>query len=141
MTKPNSESVQKPDIQRAILPIPDRQYLGVRPLNAKDSAAKLPPIEPLRPPQGAPNVLVVLIDDVGFGATSAFGGPVNTPALERLAKNGLKYNRFHTTALCSPTRAARRTTYSRRKSGPTMQCRGSSRPIAKALDRFSENVR
>jgi arylsulfatase A-like enzyme len=92
--------------QRAVLPIPDRPYLGVRPLNAKDPAATFPPITPLRPPKGAPNVLVVLIDDVGFGAASPFGGPINTPTLERLAKNGLKYNRFHTTALCSPTRAA-----------------------------------
>src|SRR5262245_23598928 len=57
-------------------------------------------------PKGAPNILLVLLDDVGFGATSTFGGPVNTPTLERLAKNGLKYTNFHTTALCSPTRAA-----------------------------------
>ena len=63
-------------------------------------------IEPLRPPAGAPNVLVVLLDDVGFGASSAFGGPCATPTAERLAANGLKYNRFHTTALCSPTRQA-----------------------------------
>ena len=60
----------------------------------------------LRPPKGAPNVLLVLIDDVGFGASSAFGGPCSTPNAERLAKSGLKYNRFHTTALCSPTRQA-----------------------------------
>jgi arylsulfatase A-like enzyme len=60
----------------------------------------------LRPPSGTPNVLIVLIDDVGFGASSAFGGPVNMPNTERLAKDGLKYTRFHTTALCSPTRAA-----------------------------------
>ena len=53
-----------------------------------------------------PNVLIVLLDDVGFGASSAFGGPINTPTAERLAANGLKYNRFHTTALCSPMRAA-----------------------------------
>ena len=65
-----------------------------------------PPIEPLRPPAGAPNVLIVLIDDVGFAASSAFGGPCATPTAERLAGQGLKYNRFHTTALCSPTRAA-----------------------------------
>ena len=58
-----------------------------------------------RPP-GAPNVLVILLDDVGFGASSAFGGPCATPTAERLAANGLKYNRFHTTALCSPTRQA-----------------------------------
>lgn len=94
------------EIQRSILPIPDRPYLGVRPFNAKDPSAKFPPITPLRPPSGAPNVLVVLIDDVGFGASSAFGGPINTPTAERLAKSGLKYTRFHTTALCSPTRAA-----------------------------------
>ncbi len=55
---------------------------------------------------GAPNVLIVLIDDVGFGASSAFGGPCNTPVAERLAANGIKLNRFHTTALCSPTRQA-----------------------------------
>ena len=55
-------------------------------------------------PKGAPNVLVILIDDVGFGASSAFGGPCQTPIAERLAGTGLRYNRFHTTALCSPTR-------------------------------------
>ena len=88
-------------IQRTVLPIPDRPYLGVRPLEARDPAAKFPPIQPLRPPHDAPNVLVVLLDDVGFGASSTFGGPCHTPTLERLAQNGLKYNRFHTTALCS----------------------------------------
>src|SRR4051812_31077711 len=91
---------------RVVLPIPDRAFGGVVKLDAKDSDSTFPPIEPLRPPKGAPNVLVVLIDDVGFGASSAFGGPVNSPTAERLAANGLKYNRFHTTALCSPTRAA-----------------------------------
>ena len=73
--------------------------------DAKDPDTSFPPIEPLRPPAGAPNVLVVLLDDVGFGASSAFGGPCATPTAERLAAGGLKYNRFHTTALCSPTRA------------------------------------
>ena len=63
-------------------------------------------IEPLLPPERAPNVLIVLIDDVGFGASSAFGGPCATPTAERLAAGGLSYNRFHTTALCAPTRAA-----------------------------------
>ena len=58
------------------------------------------------PPEGAPNVLVVLLDDIGFGASSVFGGPVDTPVAERLAAGGLRYNRFHTTALCAPTRAA-----------------------------------
>jgi arylsulfatase len=91
---------------RDVLPIPDRPYEGELPLDAKDPEATFPPIEPLRPPDGAPNVLVVLLDDVGFAASSAFGGPCATPTAERLAGNGLKYNRFHTTALCAPTRAA-----------------------------------
>jgi arylsulfatase A-like enzyme len=91
---------------RESLPIPDRPHIGLVTYDAKDPATSFPPIEPLRPPAGAPNVLVVLLDDVGFGASSAFGGPINTPTAERLAAAGLKYNRFHTTALCSPTRAA-----------------------------------
>ena len=91
---------------RDVLPIPDRPYEGELPLDAKDPEATFPPIEPLLPPAGAPNVLVVLLDDVGFAASSAFGGPCATPTAERLAGNGLKYNRFHTTALCAPTRAA-----------------------------------
>ena len=74
--------------------------------DAKDPDAKFPPIEQLRPPKGAPNVLIILIDDVGFGASSAFGGPCQTPTAEKLAAGGLKFNRFHTTALCSPTRQA-----------------------------------
>ena len=94
------------EIPRDVLPIPDRPYEGELPLDAKDPGATFPPIEPLRPPAGAPNVLVVLLDDVGFAASSAFGGPCATPTAERLAAGGLKYNRFHTTALCAPTRAA-----------------------------------
>jgi len=93
-------------IKREILPIPDRPYDRELPFDAKDPAAKFPPIEPLRPPAGAPNVLIVLLDDVGFGASSAFGGPCATPTAERLAGDGLKFNRFHTTALCAPTRQA-----------------------------------
>jgi arylsulfatase A-like enzyme len=94
------------EIRRDQLPIPDRPYDGPVYEDAKDPSAKFPPIEPLRPPAGAPNVLIVLLDDVGFGASSAFGGPCATPVAERLAASGLKFNRFHTTALCSPTRAA-----------------------------------
>src|SRR5262245_13720789 len=93
-------------IQRSVLPIPDRKPVGVTTYDARDPDTKYPPITQLRPPKGAPNVLVILLDDVGFGAASAFGGPCQTPTAERLAKNGLKYNRFHTTALCSPSRAA-----------------------------------
>jgi arylsulfatase A-like enzyme len=91
---------------RAMLPIPDRPSPGLTTYDAKDPDTAFPPIEPLVPPEGAPNVLVVLVDDVGFGASSAFGGPCRTPTAERLAAGGLRYNRFHTTALCAPTRQA-----------------------------------
>ena len=93
-------------MMRDVLPIPDKQYTGLTTYDAKDPDTKFPPIEPLRPPKGAPNVLIVLLDDVGFGASSAFGGPCQTPVAERLAAGGLKYSRFHTTALCAPTRSA-----------------------------------
>ena len=91
---------------RAQLPIPEVPRWGLTTYDAKDPDTKFPPIEPLRPPAGAPNVLIVLLDDVGFGASSAFGGPCHTPTFEKLAAGGLKYNRFHTTALCAPTRQA-----------------------------------
>ena len=94
------------NIQRSILPIPDPTPDPSGIMDAKDPAATFPPIEPLLPPAGAPNVLVVLLDDVGFAASSAFGGVISTPTAERLAASGLKFNRFHTTALCAPTRAA-----------------------------------
>ena len=93
-------------LHRTILPILDRAHVGLTTYDAKDPDTKFPPIEPLRPPAGAPNVLIVLLDDVGFASSSAFGGPIDTPTAERLAGNGLKFNRFHTTALCSPTRQA-----------------------------------
>jgi arylsulfatase len=93
-------------IQRNILPIPDRPRSGLITYDAKDPETKYPPIEQLRPPQGAPNVLIILIDDAGFGSASAFGGPCHTPTAELLAAGGLKFNRFHTTALCSPSRQA-----------------------------------
>jgi hypothetical protein len=67
---------------RTILPIPDRQHTGLTTYDAKDPNSKFPPIEPLRPPKGAPNVLIVLLDDVGFGASSAFGGPCQTLILK-----------------------------------------------------------
>jgi arylsulfatase A-like enzyme len=91
---------------RSVLPIPDRPQIGLTTYDAKDPDTKYPPIEPLLPPAGAPNVLIILLDDVGFGASSAFGGPCQTPTAEKLAAGGLKYTRFHTTALCAPTRAA-----------------------------------
>ncbi|WP_338748689.1 arylsulfatase [Janibacter alittae] len=91
---------------RSILPIPDRPATRHTTYDAKDPETAYPPIEPLLPPAGAPNVLVVLLDDVGFGASSAFGGPCHTPVADRLAGAGLRFNRFHTTALCAPTRQA-----------------------------------
>ncbi len=86
------------------LPHPERPFGGVIAELATGSTPSRPEIE--RAPSGAPNVVVVMFDDVGFGAASTFGGPVPTPALDRVAARGLTYNRFHTTALCSPTRAA-----------------------------------
>ena len=91
---------------RSSLPIPDLAYSGPILYDAKDPDSKFAPIKPLRPPPGAPNVLLILIDDAGFGSSSEFGGPCNTPTAEMLAAEGLKYTRFHTTALCSPTRQA-----------------------------------
>jgi len=91
---------------RSHLPMPNTVRPGLITYDAKSPDTKYPPIEQLRPPKGAPNVLIVLIDDAGFGASSAFGGPSQTPTAEKLAASGLKFNRFHTTALSSPTRQA-----------------------------------
>jgi arylsulfatase len=92
--------------KREILPIPDVMAPGLTTYDAKDPDTAFPPITALRPPAGAPNVLIVLVDDAGFGSSSVFGGPCDTPTFERLASGGLRYTRFHTTALCAPTRAA-----------------------------------
>jgi arylsulfatase len=95
------------EFDRTVLPIHNAAATTADyPLDIRDLAEPFPSIDPLRPPAGAPNVLVVLLDDVGFAASSAFGGPCHTPTAERLAASGLRYNRFHTTALCAPTRAA-----------------------------------
>jgi arylsulfatase len=98
--------VSRDDLQRSTLPIPDLAYTGTVTYDATDPDTHYPPIQKLEPPTGAPNVVIILIDDCGFGASSAFGGPIATPNFEKLAAKGLKYSRFHTTALCSPTRAA-----------------------------------
>jgi arylsulfatase A-like enzyme len=94
------------EVPRSILPIPDRPHVGPTMFSARDAEVRYEPIQPLRPPKGAPNIFLVLIDDAGFGSNSAFGGPCRTPTLERLATRGLRYTRFHTTAMCSPTRQA-----------------------------------
>jgi len=96
----------RPDLPREILPVPDVAYAGRVMYDARDPDARYAPIEPLRPPAGAPNIFLVLIDDAGFGSNSAFGGPCRTPHLEWLAGNGLRYTRSHTTAICSSTRQA-----------------------------------
>ncbi|MBP7868202.1 MAG: arylsulfatase [Acidobacteria bacterium] len=87
-----------------VLPAPPAPFKGEIGLSVKDSTPDFP--QPHQAPREAPNVVLVILDDVGFGATSTFGGPCSTPTLERLAKNGLRYTQFHTTALSSPTRAA-----------------------------------
>lgn len=81
------------DVARTVLPIPDQIRPGLTSYDAKDPDSGFPPIVPLRPPEGAPNVLVILLDGVGFGASSAFGAPCQTPNMEALAAAGLKYNR------------------------------------------------
>jgi arylsulfatase len=91
-------------IDRTVLPIVPPAAPRSTELDARN--VKLPERFNVTPPAGAPNVVVILIDDLGFGATSPFGGPIPTPTLDRLAQQGLRYNNFHTTALCSPTRAA-----------------------------------
>lgn len=103
---PKAGPQSEPPVRRDVLPIPDPQHVGVTTYDAKDPNTSYPPITMLRPPEDAPNVLIVLIDDVGFGAASAFGGPCQAPTADRLAAGGLKLTRFHTTALCSPTRQA-----------------------------------
>ena len=86
------------------LPPPDPKFGGVIKEKASESKAWWPPR--VVPPRGAPNVLLIMTDDAGFGAPGTFGGVVPTPALDRIANNGLRYTQFHSTSLCSPTRAA-----------------------------------
>ena len=87
-----------------VLPRPEPPFSGKIGHTVKESTTDFP--KSVEAPKGAPNILVILTDDVGFGASSTFGGPVPTATMDRLAKNGLRYTQFHTTALCSPTRAA-----------------------------------
>jgi len=110
---PKQEGQQGPGnsggLDRSVLPIKEPTYPAITELDARN--AKAPARFEVKAPDKAPNVVIVLIDDIGFGHSSAFGGPIHMPTLERLAANGLKYNRFHTTALCSPTRTALLTGY------------------------------
>jgi arylsulfatase len=94
----------QPVPDRTSLPLPEGMRPSYKEIDARD--AKMPARADVKAPKGAPNVVIILIDDLGFGATSTFGGPIKTEALDRLAQQGLRYNNFHTTALSSPTRAA-----------------------------------
>ncbi|HYB47020.1 MAG TPA: sulfatase-like hydrolase/transferase, partial [Streptosporangiaceae bacterium] len=91
---------------RTVLPISDKNFGGTAGRTLDDSVSDWTVIAPVKPPEDAPNVLLILIDDAGFGQPDTFGGPIPTPNLTRVEKAGLTYNRFHVTALCSPTRAA-----------------------------------
>jgi hypothetical protein len=91
-------------IAQEALPKPETPFQVKIGRTAADSTPDFP--KGIEAPKGAPNVLLILTDDVGFGASSVFGGPIQTPNFQRLADSGLRYNMFHTTALCSPTRAA-----------------------------------
>ncbi|MBK9099261.1 MAG: arylsulfatase [bacterium] len=96
-------------LDRTVLPIKEPTRQTYTELDARNATA--PPRFEVKAPEGAPNVVIILIDDMGFGVSEAFGGPVTTPTMDKLSKNGLMYNRFHTTALCSPTRVALLTGY------------------------------
>ena len=95
------------EVDRTELPIRQPWHSPITTLDARDATA--PPPFRVEAPDGAPNVVIILLDDLGFGGTSAFGGVIETPHFDRLAKGGLRYNQFHTTALCSPTRQALKT--------------------------------
>ena len=97
------------EVDRTVLPIKEPKRPTYTELDARN--VQPPARFEVKAPEGAPNVLVILIDDMGFGVSEAFGGPITTPTMDKLAQNGLKYNRFHTTALCSPTRVALLTGY------------------------------
>jgi arylsulfatase len=102
--QPPADETNTSQLDRTILPIPEQPFHGKIARTAADSTPDFP--KPLAAPKGAPNVLLIMTDDVGWGASSTFGGPIPTPAYDKLARAGLRYNTFHTTALCSPTRAA-----------------------------------
>ncbi|WP_221796249.1 arylsulfatase [Aquisediminimonas sediminicola] len=91
-------------VDRTVLPVVPAPFIGRIGLTAANSTPDWP--KPVKAPSGAPNVLVIMTDDIGFGTSSTFGGAVPTPTLEALARDGARYNKFHTTAMCSPTRAA-----------------------------------
>ena len=101
-----AEAMGKFSPDRTVLPIPDRAFGGTAGRTLRDSVADWTMIPGPKAPDGAPNVLIVLVDDAGFGAPDTFGGPVRTPNFTRVQQMGITYNAFHVTAVCSPSRAA-----------------------------------
>ena len=99
-----SKSTGTYKMDRTVLPIHPPETETITEMDARN--VEKPDIFEIKAPEGAPNIVIVMIDDIGFGATSTFGGAIETPTFDRLADNGLKFNQFHTTALCSPTRAS-----------------------------------
>jgi arylsulfatase len=99
-----AQAASPPAWDRSKLPLAEPRFTGKIGTTYQDSTAAWPPVP--APPAGAPNVVIIVLDDVGFGQTSTFGGPVPTPNLDQLASEGLRYIRFHTTAICGPSRAA-----------------------------------
>lgn len=97
-------AIAQPASTQDVIPRPDPAFKGKIGRTVKESTPDFP--KPVQAPKGAPNVLLIMTDDVGFSASSPFGGPIVTPTLDTLSQNGLRYNQFHTTAMCSPTRAA-----------------------------------
>src|SRR5215469_8827300 len=100
----HASNAQTPGSTQEVLPQPEPPFKGKIGRTVKDSTPDFP--KDVEAPKGAPNILLIMTDDVGFGASSTFGGPIQTPTFQRLADSGLRYNMYHTTALCSPTRAA-----------------------------------
>ena len=101
------EASAKEKLDRTVLPVQEPLPPTSSELDARKATP--PPVFEVKAPSGAPNVVIVLIDDIGFGGPSTLGGPLQTPTMDNLAKDGLLYNNFHTTALCSPTRMALKT--------------------------------
>ena len=105
--QPTASKAAHGELDRTMLPIPEPEPPTYTVLDVRDATP--PPRFEVRAPEDAPNVLLVLVDDLGFAGTSAFGGPVDTPTFDQIANAGLRYNNFHTTSVCSPTRAALKT--------------------------------
>ena len=106
LTRALGEAMGKFNPDRTVLPIKEKAFSGVAGLTIDESVGDWSIVAPVKAPEGAPNVLIVLIDDAGFGGPDTFGGDIRTPNLTRVQQQGVTYNRFHVTAVCSPTRAA-----------------------------------